>query len=82
MTARRGVSTTASTTPAAPPMTTGNFASLMRKAYSASGTAEPPLLRPSSSARSFVPVSEYFQSPVTARSTEDQTSGPTAASRA
>ncbi len=54
----------------------------MRNAYSAAGTAEPPLLRPSSSARSPVAVSEYSGSPVTARSTPAQTSGPIAASAA
>ena len=63
-------------------MTTGNFASLMRKAYSAAGTAAPPLLRPSSSARSLVAVSEYSGLPVTAKSTATQTSGPIAASAA
>ena len=80
--ARRGVSTIASTRPSTPPTNTGNFASLMRNAYSASGTASRPLLRPSSSARSPVAVSEYSGWPVTAKSTPAHTSGPIAASTA
>jgi hypothetical protein len=82
MSIRRGVSQIVSSRPTTAASRTGSLSSDFRKSHVADGTCERPLLRPSSSARPLVCVSEKSGWPVAIVSIAIQISGPAAATPA